>query len=162
VPDVLKALQDVAVAARARSRARVIAVTGSAGKTTTKEILRAALKSAGTVHAAENSFNNHWGVPLTLARLPVDAKFGVFEIGMNHPGEIEPLVKMVQPHVAIVTMVAGAHLGHFSSLEDIAKAKGEIFSGVVTGGQAIINRDDARWNVLAKIAMDDGIQNVWG
>src|SRR5690606_24233464 len=115
VPDVLKALQDVAVAARARSRARVIAVTGSAGKTTTKEMMRIALKSAGTVHAAESSFNNHWGVPLTLARLPADTKFGIFEIGMNHAGEIEPLVKMVQPHVAIVTMVAGAHLGHFGS-----------------------------------------------
>jgi len=162
VPDVLKALQDVALAARARSRARIIAVTGSAGKTTTKEMLRLALESAGPVHAAENSFNNHWGVPLTLARLPVDAKFGVFEIGMNHPGEIEPLVKLVQPHVAIVTMVAGAHLGHFSSLEEIAKAKGEIFSGVISGGQAIINRDDARWNLLAKMAMDAGIQNVWG
>lgn len=162
VPDVLKALQDVAVAARARSRARVIAVTGSAGKTTTKEMLRTALKSAGSVHAAENSFNNHWGVPLTLARLPADAKFGIFEIGMNHAGEIEPLVKMVQPHVAIVTMVAGAHLGHFASIEEIARAKGEIFSGVVSGGQAIINRDDARWGLLAKMAMDAGIKNVWG
>lgn len=162
VPDVMKALQNVAVAARARSRARIIAVTGSAGKTTTKEMLRCALQGTGSVHAAESSFNNHWGVPLTLARLPADAKFGVFEIGMSHAGEIKPLVKMVQPHVAIVTMVAGAHLGHFSSLEEIARAKGEIFSGVVSGGQAIINRDDARWNLLAKMAMDAGIKNVWG
>lgn len=162
VPDVLKALQDVAVAARERSRARVIAVTGSAGKTTTKEMLRCVLEGAGSVHVAENSFNNHWGVPLTLARLPTDAKFAVFEIGMNHAGEIEPLAKMVRPHVAIVTMVAGAHLGHFNSLDEIARAKGEIFSGVIQGGQAIINRDDARWNLLSKMAVDAGINNVWG
>jgi UDP-N-acetylmuramoyl-tripeptide--D-alanyl-D-alanine ligase len=162
VPDVLRALEKLAVAARARSRARIVAVTGSAGKTTTKEMLRTALQVAGPVHAAEGSFNNHWGVPLTLARLPLDARYGVFEIGMNHAGEIEPLVKMVQPHVAVVTMVAGAHLGHFSSLEDIARAKAEIFSGLVPGGQAIINRDDPRWNLLAKMAMDMGVENVWG
>lgn len=162
VPDVLKALQDVAVAARERSKARVIAVTGSAGKTTTKEMLRCALQSAGTVHAAENSFNNHWGVPLTLARLPTETKFAIFEIGMNHSGEIEPLVKMVRPHVAIVTMIAGAHLGHFNSLDEIARAKGEIFTGVTQGGQAIINRDDARWNLLSKMAVEAGINNVWG
>src|SRR5690606_3188108 len=101
VPDVLRALEKLAVAARARSRARIVAATGSAGKTTTKEMLRTALQVAGPVHAAEGSFNNHWGVPLTLARLPLDARYGVFEIGMNHAGEIEPLVKMVQPHVAV-------------------------------------------------------------
>lgn len=162
VPDVLAALQNLAAAARKRSRAKVIAVTGSAGKTTTKEMLRHALSGLGTVHAAERSFNNHWGVPLTLARLPAECDFAIVEIGMNHPGEIEPLAKLVQPHVAAITLVAGAHLGHFRSLDEIARAKGEIFSGVVQGGHALINRDDKRARLLSKMAGDAGIKNVWG
>jgi hypothetical protein len=88
----------------------------------------------GKVHASAASFNNHWGVPLTLARMPADTRFGVFEIGMNHPGEITPLVKLVRPHIAIVTLIAAAHLGHFKDLNEIAHAKAEIFSGVVSGG----------------------------
>ena len=95
------------------------------------------------MHASDKSFNNHWGVPLTLARMPADTKYAIFEIGMNHEGEIRPLVKMVRPHVAIVTLIAAAHLGHFKSLEDIARAKAEIFEGVEPGGVALINRDDA-------------------
>jgi len=162
VPDVLKALEDLGAAARKRSRARVIAVTGSAGKTTTKEMLRHILSSVGTVHAADKSFNNHWGVPLTLARMPADCDYGVFEIGMNHPGEITPLVKLVRPEIAIVTLVAAAHLGHFKSLDEIARAKGEIFSGVVPGGHALINRDDQRWALLSQMAADAGIDNIWG
>ena len=162
VDDVLKALEKLAVAARARSKARIVAVTGSAGKTTTKEALRRALAASGSVHAAERSFNNHWGVPLTLARLPEDADFGVFEIGMNHAGEIRPLVKLVRPHVAIVTVVAAAHLGHFHSLDDIARAKGEIFEGVETGGHALINRDDQRWRILKKLAADAKVAHVHG
>ena len=162
VPDVLKALRDLAAAARARSRGKVIAVTGSAGKTTTKEMLRHALSSVGTVHAASRSFNNHWGVPLSLARLPADADYAIFEIGMNHAGEIEPLTQLVKPHIAIITLIAAAHLGHFKSLDEIAEAKGEIFSGVVPGGHAIINRDDQRFKLLADMAAEVGIKNVWG
>ncbi|WP_159593105.1 UDP-N-acetylmuramoylalanyl-D-glutamyl-2,6-diaminopimelate--D-alanyl-D-alanine ligase [Chelativorans xinjiangense] len=162
VPDVLKALEGLAAAARERTRAKVIAVTGSAGKTTTKEMLRHMLESAGSVHAADRSFNNHWGVPLTLARLPADCDYAVFEIGMNHPGEIEPLTRLVKPHIAVVTMVAAAHLGHFKSLDEIARAKGEIFSGVVRGGHAVLNRDDQRWKILSKMAGDAGVKNIWG
>jgi UDP-N-acetylmuramoyl-tripeptide--D-alanyl-D-alanine ligase len=162
VPDVLRALEKAGTAARARTKARIIAVTGSAGKTTTKEMLREALSAAGTVHAADRSFNNHWGVPLTLARMPADCDYAVFEIGMNHPGEIRPLTQFVRPHIAIVTMIAAAHLGHFGSLDEIAKAKAEIFEGVETGGHALINRDDKRWKLLEKAARAAGIEHVWG
>ena len=162
VEDVLAALELLGVAARARSKAKVIAVTGSAGKTSTKEALRLALSASGTVHAAEKSFNNHWGVPLTLARMPSDVDYAVFEIGMNHAGEIRPLVKLVRPHVAIVTMIAAAHLGHFHSLDDIARAKAEIFEGIVPGGHALINRDDHRWRILDKLAREAGVQHIVG
>lgn len=162
VPDVMAALEMAGVAARARSKARVIAVTGSAGKTTTKEMLRTALSAVGRVHASDKSFNNHWGVPLTLSRLPADADYAVFEVGMNHAGEISQLIRQVRPHIAIVTMIAAAHLGNFKSLDDIAHAKAEIFEGVVKGGHALINRDDQRWKLLDKAARDAGIVNVWG
>ncbi|MCO5058065.1 MAG: UDP-N-acetylmuramoylalanyl-D-glutamyl-2,6-diaminopimelate--D-alanyl-D-alanine ligase [Rhizobiaceae bacterium] len=162
VADVLKALEKVGAAARKRSKAKIIAVTGSAGKTTTKEMLRVALGAAGKVHAADKSFNNHWGVPLTLARLPADSDFAVFEIGMNHPGEIRPLVKLVRPHVAIITLIAPAHLGHFKSLEEIAQAKAEIFEGVEPGGHAVVNRDDPRWKLLETAAKSAGIANIHG
>ncbi len=130
VDDVLAALGRLAVAARARTDAKIVGVTGSVGKTTTKEMLRTLLAPSGKVHTAVASFNNHWGVPLTLARMPADTDYGVFEIGMNHPNEIRPLVKMVRPHVAIITTIAAAHLGHFNSLEEIASAKAEIFEGL--------------------------------
>ncbi len=162
VPDVLAALELTGIAARARTKARVIAVTGSAGKTTTKEMLRKALSAVGNVHAADRSFNNHWGVPLTLARMPADSDYAVIEIGMNHPGEIRPLVKLARPHVAIVTMIAAAHLGHFRDLDEIAEAKAEIFEGVERGGHAVINRDDERWKLLEKAARAAGIEHVWG
>ena len=162
VPDVLGALEKTGRAARARSRAKIVAVTGSAGKTSTKEALRHALSAVGTVHASDKSFNNHWGVPLTLARLPEDCDFGIFEIGMNHSGEIRPLVKMVRPHVAIVTLIAAAHLGHFRNLDEIAQAKAEIFEGIEPGGAALINRDDARYNLLAKTAKGQGVKRVLG
>ncbi len=137
VPDVLAALEKTGVAARARTKAKIIAVTGSAGKTSTKEALRHALSAVGKVHASDKSFNNHWGVPLTLARMPADCDYAIFEIGMNHEGEIRPLVKMVRPHVAIVTLIAAAHLGHFKTLDEIATAKAEIFEGVEPGGSAL-------------------------
>jgi UDP-N-acetylmuramoyl-tripeptide--D-alanyl-D-alanine ligase len=162
VQDVLKALEDLGRAARARSRAKIVAVTGSVGKTTTKEALRHVLAASGTVHASDKSFNNHWGVPLTLARLPADADFAVFEIGMNHAGEIRPLVKMVGPHVALVTIVAAAHLGQFDSLDDIARAKAEIFEGVEAGGYAMVNRDDPRAKLLEKLARAAGVSHVVG
>jgi UDP-N-acetylmuramoyl-tripeptide--D-alanyl-D-alanine ligase len=156
VEDPLKALELVGMAARARLSpdARVIAVTGSAGKTTTKEMLRACLAHLGPVHASEKSYNNHWGVPLTLARMPAATKFGVFEIGMNHPGEIRPLSKMVRPHVAVVTSIAPAHLGHFSGLDEIAEAKAEIFEGLKRDGFAVIPRDCEQFGILAKGAAE--------
>ncbi len=162
VDDVLKALERLGVAARKRSKAKFIAITGSVGKTTTKEMLRAALEPSGKVHASVRSFNNHWGVPLTLARMPVDADFGVFEIGMNHSGEIRPLVKLVKPHVSIITLIAAAHLGNFNNLGEIADAKAEIFEGVVRGGYALINRDDGHWKRLEKAAIAAGVQNIRG
>jgi len=141
VRDVLKAMEGLARAARQRSRAKIIAVTGSVGKTSTKEALRKVLSDAGPTHASDKSYNNHWGVPLMLARLPESARFAVFEIGMNHAGEITPLVDMVRPHVAVVTNVASVHLEHFANIMEIAAAKAEIFSGLVKGGVAIVNRD---------------------
>ncbi len=160
VEDVLEALGKLAVAARKRSRAQIVAVTGSVGKTTTKEMLRHALAPSGKVHAAVASFNNHWGVPLTLARMPIDTYFGVFEIGMNHPGEIRPLVALVRPHVAVVTTIAAAHLGYFRDLDEIAQAKAEIFEGVLPGGSALINRDIPQYDLLDKAAQAAGVENV--
>ena len=155
VDDPLRALERIGIAARARlsDTARVIAVTGSAGKTGTKEMLRACLRAAAAspakVHAPEKSFNNHWGVPLTLARMPAGTEFGVFEIGMNHAGEILPLTKMVRPHIAIVTNVLPVHVGNFPDGEvGVAKAKAEIFEGLEVGGTAILLRDSPHFALL--------------
>ena len=137
VDDVLAGLVDLARAARARLNAQVIAVTGSVGKTSTKEALRRVLGAQGETHASAASFNNHWGVPLSLARCPASVRFAIFEIGMNHAGEIEPLVKMVRPQVAIVTTVEPVHLEFFAGIEAIADAKAEIFAGVEPGGATI-------------------------
>lgn len=155
VGETLQAMRDVAAAARARSGAKIVAVTGSAGKTGTKEALKLALSQSGETHASSASFNNHWGVPLSLSRLSPDAKFGVFEIGMNHAGEITPLVKLVRPHIAIITTIEPVHLEYFSGIEAIADAKAEIFLGIEPGGAAILNRDNsqfARLETLAKAA----------
>jgi UDP-N-acetylmuramoyl-tripeptide--D-alanyl-D-alanine ligase len=138
-----RALEDLARAARVRSNARIIAVTGSAGKTTTKEILATALNALGRTHASAASHNNHWGVPLSLAGLPRDAEYGVFEIGMNHFGEIRALVGLVRPHVAMITTVAPAHLEFFGNAQSIADAKSEIFEGLLPGGAALIPADNA-------------------
>jgi UDP-N-acetylmuramoyl-tripeptide--D-alanyl-D-alanine ligase len=148
VRDVLAAMVDLGRAARARTLARVIAVTGSVGKTSTKEALRLALTPSGAVHASAASYNNHWGVPLTLARMPKATQFAVAEIGMNHSGEIVPLTGMVRPHVAIITTVAPVHLEFFPNVEAIADAKAEIFSGLEPGGVAIINRDSPYYERL--------------
>jgi UDP-N-acetylmuramoyl-tripeptide--D-alanyl-D-alanine ligase len=138
VEDTLAALGRLGEAARARAQARIVAVTGSVGKTTTKEMLRRCLAGFGTVHAAEASFNNHIGVPLTLARMPRDADFAVFEIGTNHPGEIAPLAALVRPHVAIITCVDRAHLGLMGSEAAIAAEKASIFSALEPGGTAVL------------------------
>jgi UDP-N-acetylmuramoyl-tripeptide--D-alanyl-D-alanine ligase len=161
VPDVLDALQDLGRAGRARARARVLAVTGSVGKTSSKEMLRAVLSAHGTVHAAEASFNNHWGVPMSLATLPPDAEYGVFEIGMNHPGEISPLVKMVRPNAAIITTVVGAHTEFFKDESEIAAAKSEIFDGLdPETGVVILNRDNLHYFALARRAKELGIKTI--
>ncbi|ARE40048.1 UDP-N-acetylmuramoylalanyl-D-glutamyl-2,6- diaminopimelate--D-alanyl-D-alanine ligase [Rhodovulum sp. P5] len=141
VPDVLAALGALGRAGRARSRARVVGVTGSVGKTSTKEMLRAVLAGQGRVHAAEASFNNHWGVPLTLARMPADMDFAVIEIGMNHPGEIAPLTAMARPHVALITTIAAAHLEAFEDLDAIAREKAAIFEGLESDGAAVCPGD---------------------
>ena len=138
VPDVLQGLEALGRAARARTGARVIGVTGSVGKTSTKEMLRATLTGQGRVHAAEASYNNHWGVPLTLARMPADADFAVIEIGMNHPGEIAPLARMADLDVAVITTVAPAHLFSFDSLDGIAVEKASILDGLRKGGTAVL------------------------
>ncbi|MEZ2132311.1 MULTISPECIES: UDP-N-acetylmuramoylalanyl-D-glutamyl-2,6-diaminopimelate--D-alanyl-D-alanine ligase [unclassified Sinorhizobium] len=160
VDDVLAALGRLGVAARDRSSAKIIAVTGSVGKTTTKEMLRHMLAPSGKVHASVASFNNHWGVPLTLARMPEDTDFGIFEVGMNHPGEIIPLVQMIRPHIGIITTIAPAHLGNFSSIKEIAAAKAEIFEGLVAGGHVILNRDNDQFNFLERAAQAVGVEHV--
>ncbi len=163
VKDVLTGLEDLGRAARARSDARVIAVTGSVGKTSTKDMLQAVLEKQGKVHAAVKSLNNHWGVPLTLARMPREAEYAVIEIGMNRPDEIRPLSKMARPHVAIVTTVAEAHMAAFDSVGDIARAKAEIFEGIVEGGTAILNRDISTYDILAEsVARTDGQAVTFG
>jgi UDP-N-acetylmuramoyl-tripeptide--D-alanyl-D-alanine ligase len=160
VDDVLAGLVDLAHAARARLEAQVIAVTGSVGKTSTKEALRRVLGAQGETHASAASFNNHWGVPLSLARCPATVRFAVFEIGMNHAGEIDALVKMVRPHVAIVTTVEPVHLEFFAGIEAIADAKAEIFTGVEPGGAVVLNRDNSQFARLQRRAKKLGISRI--
>jgi UDP-N-acetylmuramoyl-tripeptide--D-alanyl-D-alanine ligase len=144
-----RGLEDLGRAARARSNAKIVAVTGSAGKTTTKEMLALALNALGRTHASAASYNNHWGVPLSLAALPRDAEYGVFEVGMNHFGELAHLVGFVKPHVALITTIAPAHLEFFGSCEAIADAKSEIFEGLLPGGAALIPADSPYADRLA-------------
>jgi UDP-N-acetylmuramoyl-tripeptide--D-alanyl-D-alanine ligase len=160
VPDVLAALRALAAAARARTQAKVIGVTGSVGKTGTKEALRLALSKDGETHASAASYNNHWGVPLSLARCPADARYAVLEMGMNHAGEIEPLSRLARPHVALITAVAPVHLEFFGSLAKIADAKAEIFLGLEAGGAAILNRDNSQFAHLSRRAKAAGVARV--
>jgi UDP-N-acetylmuramoyl-tripeptide--D-alanyl-D-alanine ligase len=160
VPDVLAALRDLAAAARARVQAKVIGVTGSVGKTGTKEALRLALSKDGETHASAASYNNHWGVPLSLARCPASARYAVLEMGMNHPGEIEPLSRLARPHVALITTIAPVHLEFFGTLTKIADAKAEIFLGLEAGGVAIINRDIPQFNHLKRRAKAAGVARL--
>ncbi len=150
VDDPLLALQGVARAARVRADGKIVAVTGSVGKTGTKEALRLCLSLLAPTHASEKSYNNHWGVPLTLARMPKAAQYGVLEIGMNHAGEITPLAQMVRPHVAVITTVEPVHLAQFQSVEEIAEAKAEILQGLVPGGTAVLPRDNPHFAAAAR------------
>ena len=160
VADTQRGLEDLARAGRARSNAKIIAVTGSAGKTTTKEMLRLCCNALGQTHASSASHNNHWGVPLSLASLPREAAFGVFEVGMNHAGEIRSLVSFVRPHVALITTIAPAHLEFFGSCEAIADAKSEIFDGLLPGGAALIPADSPYAERLAARAHQAQVSRV--
>ena len=157
VPDVLEGLVALGRAGRERTGARMVGVTGSVGKTSTKEMLAVVLSRQGRTHVAEASYNNHWGVPLTLARMPEETDFAVIEIGMNHPGEIAPLSRLARPHVAMVTTVAAAHLEAFDSVEGIAVEKGSIAEGVEPGGLAVLNADIPTSPILRKAAEDEGL-----
>ena len=160
VPDVLTGLRDLAAAARARTAAKVIGVTGSVGKTGTKEALRLALSKEGETHASVASYNNHWGVPLSLARCPASARYAVLEMGMNHPGEIAPLSQLARPHVALITTIAPVHLEFFGSLAKIADAKAEIFLGLEADGAAVIDRDIGQFAQLKRRAKEAGVVRV--
>ena len=162
VDDTMDALNALARASRARSRARIAAITGSAGKTGTKEALRHVLARQAPTAASESSLNNHWGVPLSLARMPAAAAYGVFEVGMNHAGEISPLSRLLRPHVAVVTTVEAAHIEFFDSVEAIADAKAEIFDGIEAGGVAVLNRDNPHYHRLARAAAERGIEAIVG
>lgn len=141
VADSLAGLQALGTTARTRSAARFVGVTGSVGKTTTKEMLRVALSALGPTHASVASYNNHWGVPVTLARMPRDSRFGVIEMGMNNRGEIAPLSRMARPHVAVITAIGTAHIGNLGSQEAIAEEKADILVGLQPGGAAILPAD---------------------
>ena len=159
VDDVLAALEAMGRAARARTDARVLGITGSVGKTSTKEMMRIVLEAQGRTHASVASYNNHWGVPLTLARMPRDTEFAVIEIGMSNPGEIAPLSQMAAPHVAMITTVAAAHMEAFESLAGIATEKAAILSGLQSGGVAVLNGDIETAHVLADHAK--GLTKCW-
>ncbi|TPG51863.1 UDP-N-acetylmuramoyl-tripeptide--D-alanyl-D-alanine ligase [Roseomonas nepalensis] len=160
VGDTLAGLTALGAAGRARSPARFVAVTGSVGKTSTKEMLAAGLSAAGRVHAAAASYNNHWGVPLTLARMPVEAEFGVIEIGMNARGEIAPLSRLARPHVAIVTVIAPAHLGRLGSIEAIAEEKADIVEGLEPGGTVVLPAEGEQAARLQRRAATAGVRAV--
>jgi len=152
VQDSLKALEDLAIAARKRSSATRIAVTGSVGKTSVKEMIATMCRASGNTHASVKSYNNQWGVPLTLASMAQGTRYGVFEMGMNHAGELAALTKIVRPNIAVITKIAPAHLAHFANIEAIAKAKAEILSGLVADGVAILPRDSVYFSLLAEQA----------
>ena len=162
VEDTLAALTELGRAARKRCRARIVGVTGSVGKTGTKEALRAAFERQGRTVASAASLNNQWGVPLSLARMPRNTEYGVFEIGMNHPGEIAALTRLVEPEVAVITTVVAAHLGFFPSVEAIADAKAEIFEGMSPTGVAVLNVDNPHYHRLAAAARARGVSRILG
>ena len=160
VVDTFEGLRTLADQARERSDAHIVAITGSVGKTGTKEMLAAALASCGNTLASAGNLNNHIGVPLSLARLPRGAAYGVFEVGMNHPGEIGPLSRMLHPHTALITTIAAAHTEFFSGLDAVADAKAEIFEGLEPGGTAVLNRDNVYFDRLADAARSAGAGHI--
>ncbi len=160
VDDVQTALEALGRAARARCGARVVAVTGSVGKTSTKEMLARVLGRQGRTHASVASYNNQCGVPLTLARMPQDSEYAVIEIGMNHPGEIAPLARLARPHVAMVTTVTRAHLAAFDGIEGIAREKATIIAGLEPGGVAVLNDDLDVSAILIDAARAAGVRIV--
>ena len=162
VPDTMKALVDLGRAGRRRSKARIASVTGSVGKTSTKDALRAMLSVQAPTSASVASYNNHVGVPISLARLPREARYGVFEIGMNHPGEIEPLARQVEAHVGVVTNVGPAHIGHMGSEDAIADEKGALFAGMAEDAVAVLNRDNRHYSRLVEEARHFGVSRVVG
>jgi UDP-N-acetylmuramoyl-tripeptide--D-alanyl-D-alanine ligase len=160
VANTLRGLEDLARASRARSRAKIVAVTGSVGKTTTKEMLRLAFGALGATWASAASYNNHWGVPLSIASMPRTTEFGVFEVGMNHFGEIRALAGFVRPHIALVTTIAPAHLEFFGTCEAIVDAKSEIFEAVLPGGTALIPSDSPYAGRLMARAKQCGVGRI--
>ena len=162
VPDTMKALVSLGRAGRRRSKARIASVTGSVGKTSTKDALRAMLAAQAPTSASAASFNNHVGVPISLARLPREARYGVFEIGMNHPGEIEPLARQVEAHVGVITNVGPVHIGHMGSEEAIADEKGALFAGMAEGAVAVLNRDSPHYDRLVGHARRFGVSRIVG
>ncbi|MBB4267513.1 UDP-N-acetylmuramoyl-tripeptide--D-alanyl-D-alanine ligase [Roseospira visakhapatnamensis] len=163
VDDTFAALHGLGRRARARAAGvRVVGVTGSVGKTGTKDMLALALSSLGSTHATRGNLNNHWGVPLTLARMPADTAFAVIEMGMNHAGEIAPLTRLARPHVAIITAIASAHIAFFGSEEGIADAKAEILEGLEPGGVAVLPRDSRHFRRLARAARLAGVARIVG
>ncbi|MBV1897425.1 MAG: UDP-N-acetylmuramoyl-tripeptide--D-alanyl-D-alanine ligase [Rhodobacteraceae bacterium] len=160
VDDVQTALEALGRAGRARTTARIVAVTGSVGKTSTKEMLAGMLGDQGRTHASVASYNNQWGVPLTLARMPQDTEFAVIEIGMNHPGEITPLTQMTRPHVIMITTVAPVHLEAFEGIEGIAREKAAILDGIEPNGVAVLNADLDQIDILTAKAADAGARVV--
>ncbi len=156
VGDTLQGLTMLGAAGRARSTARVVGVTGSVGKTTTKEMLRHGLSAFGATHASAASHNNHWGVPLTLARIPREADFAIIEMGMNNRGEIRPLTTLAEPHVAVITTIAPSHIGHLGSLQAIAEEKADILCGLLPGGTAVLPQDSPFFPLLESRAREAG------
>lgn len=163
VDDTMRGLEDLGRAARARCKGKIIGVAGSVGKTGTKEMLATLLSACGKTHASKKSFNNHWGVPLSLSNLPEDADYGIFEIGMNHPGEIIGLTDQVKPHIAVITTIDREHIEFFDNgLDGIADANAEIFTGMDANGIAILNHDNPYFDRLKAHAEKQGIQTILG
>lgn len=160
VENTQRALEDLGVAARSRFGGKVLAITGSVGKTTTKELMRLAFGAIGAVHASGGSLNNHWGVPLTLAQMPPKSDYGLIEVGMNHYGEIRNLNSFVRPHLALITTIAPAHIEFFGSCNAIADAKSEIFESLVPGGPALLPADSEQFGRLAARARQAGVTNI--
>jgi UDP-N-acetylmuramoyl-tripeptide--D-alanyl-D-alanine ligase len=154
VGDTLAGLTALGAYARQRFTGSVAAITGSVGKTTTKEMLRLILSQSGATHAAAASYNNHWGVPLTLARMPETHDYAVIEIGMNHPGEIAPLARLAAPDVAVITTIESAHIGHMGSLDAIALEKASVAEGVLQGGHVVLPADSPQFDRLCRTVGD--------